>query len=98
MHSPEARARLSRAALSLALPRRLRFAGLTLFGEVDRGPAEAEFDGQRRRLRRALAAALGVHGGVPGSAKRLGVAAAFIGGRLVEGDVSVRDGEIEAVG
>ncbi len=96
MRSPEARTRLSCAALLLVLPRRLRFAGLTLAG-IDRRPGEAEFDGQRRRLRPALAAALGVHGGVSGPAKRLGVAAAFVDGRLVDGDVTIRGGEIEAV-
>ncbi len=33
-----------------------------------------------------------------GPSKRLGVAAAFVDGRLIEGDASVRDGEIEAFG
>ena len=36
--------------------------------------------------------------GVPRAEKRLGVAAAFVGGRLLDGDVSVRGGVIEAVG
>ena len=39
-----------------------------------------------------------VDGGVAGPAKRLGVAAAFVDGALVDGDVSVRGGEVEAVG
>jgi N-acetylglucosamine-6-phosphate deacetylase len=42
--------------------------------------------------------AFGVRGGVPGPTKRLGVAAAFVDGRLVDGDVAIRGGEIEAIG
>jgi N-acetylglucosamine-6-phosphate deacetylase len=43
-------------------------------------------------------ARLGVRDGVPGAAKRLGVAAAFVDGRLVVGDVAIRGGEIAAIG
>ncbi len=35
---------------------------------------------------------------VSGPAKRLGVVAAFVDGRLVDGDVTIRGGEIEAIG
>jgi N-acetylglucosamine-6-phosphate deacetylase len=77
-------------------------AAVMLSRGVDRTRAEAELAQHGGRLRPALAALTAPN--EPASpalrspSKRLGVAAAFVAGSLVPGDVSVRDGEIEAFG
>ncbi len=64
--------------------------------------AEAELARHGGRLRTALAASAGSgrqeRTRVIGPSMRLGVAAAFVHGRLIRGDVAIRDGLLEAVG
>jgi N-acetylglucosamine-6-phosphate deacetylase len=77
-------------------------AAVMLSGGVDRTRAEAELARHNGRLRPTLAALSGpdepAAPAFSAPSKRLGVAAAFVAGAVVPGDVSVRDGKIEAVG
>jgi N-acetylglucosamine-6-phosphate deacetylase len=88
-----------------------KVAAIMLLGAVDQVRAEAELERHRGRLRPALAAVGDVANvddvvpppgtgrpAVAGPSKRLGVAAAFIDGRLVPGDVAVRGRELDAIG
>ncbi len=77
-------------------------AALMLVGGIDRESAEGELTRCRGHLRPALSALTEPEpmsrGKAQGVALRLGVSAAFVAGSLVPGDVSIRDGRIEALG
>jgi N-acetylglucosamine-6-phosphate deacetylase len=77
---------------------RAKSAAAMLVGETDPTAARLVLERHDGRLRPALEE-LGARSPGPGpGTRRLGVAAAFIGGALVKGDVSISDGAISAVG
>jgi N-acetylmuramic acid 6-phosphate etherase/N-acetylglucosamine-6-phosphate deacetylase len=77
-----------------------KVAAAMLVGHVDSATANERLDLYEGRLRPALDSLRGPSSG-PRDARpwtRLGVAAAFVNGSLVPGDVAVHDGEVMAVG
>jgi N-acetylmuramic acid 6-phosphate etherase/N-acetylglucosamine-6-phosphate deacetylase len=77
-----------------------KVASAMLVGHVDSEKASERLDLYEGRLRPALDSLRGPSSGPRDSHKwtRLGVAAAFVNGSLLAGDVAVHDGEIVAVG
>lgn len=79
-----------------------KVAAVMLAGGVDSTCAAAELDRFNGRLRPTLAAMVQPRQvatpRVAGASRRLGVAAAFVNGRLIRGDISIRDGVVEALG
>lgn len=81
---------------------RPKVAAAMIVGRTDRATATQVIDRHRGRLRPALDELAGSstkrQPAVRGADRRLGVAAAYVDGALVPGDISIRDGEITGVG